>query len=112
MRHIINTKVILVCFLFALGCKSKHIDLPEGIITEDKMINLIADMQLLEAAHKSNSLSNLEQQAMRDTSFTIVLNKHNVTYEEYDSSLRVYTRYPQLFGEMMEKVGDKLNTTQ
>lgn len=98
--------------LLAIGCKSNNIDLPDGILSEEKMINVITDMQLLEAAHKSLSMGNLEQQAMRDTSFAIIFNKHGVTYEQYDSSLRVYTRHPQLFGEMMEQVGDRLNQTQ
>lgn len=76
------------------------------------MVDVITDIQLLEAAHKSLSMGNLEQQAMRDTSFAIVFNKHGVTYEQYDSSLRVYTKYPKLFGEMMEQVGENLNKTQ
>ena len=76
------------------------------------MVEVIKDIQLMESAHKSLSLRSAEQKLMRDTSYTIIFNKHNTTAAEFDSSLRVYTKHPEVFTEIMEEVASQLNSTK
>ena len=76
------------------------------------MVNVITDLQLIEAAHKSLTLGSNIQKPMRDTSYAIVFNKYQTDVASFDSSLRVYTKHPALFSEIMEEVGLKLNSLQ
>ncbi|MFB1003259.1 MAG: DUF4296 domain-containing protein, partial [Bacteroidia bacterium] len=90
MRHIIRTKVILVC-LFTLGtligCKTESEKLPDGIIPKEDMVDVIADIQLVEAAQKQLNVSTSERNVMRDTSYHIIFNKYGIDSALYDSSL-------------------------
>lgn len=107
-----RTKVIVLC-LFTLiaiqGCKSQEAELPDGIISQDKMVQIIADIQLIEAAQKQLSISMDKRDKMRDTSYHIVFNKYAVDSTLFDSSLRVYSRHPQIMSEIMENAAAQLN---
>lgn len=76
------------------------------------MVEVITDLQLIEAAHKSITLGSKVQKPMRDTSYTIVFNKHQTDVATFDSSLRVYTKHPALFSEIMDEVGLRLNRSE
>ena len=86
--------------------------MPDGILTKSQMVDVISDMQLMEAAHRSLTLSSKIQNPMRDTSYTIVFNKHHTDVATFDSSLHVYTKHPKLFSEIMDEVEVKLNSSQ
>ena len=70
----------------------------------------MVDLQLMEAAHKNIKMSGAQQQAMLDTSFQIVFNKHETSWAEYDSSMKAYTLHPAMFAEMLDEVGTRLNS--
>lgn len=91
------------------GCKKSHNELPNGVLSKQQMIEIVTDIQKLEAAHKSITISRKEQSKMKDTSYAIVFNKYNTTALEFDSSLRVWTRYPEEFATIMEQVNKNLN---
>ena len=76
------------------------------------MVEIITDLQMVEAAHQLINLNNLEQSELRDTSYYIVYNKHGVTPAQFDSSLKVYSSYPEIFTEMVRKVEHAINTTE
>lgn len=73
------------------------------------MVEIIADVQLVEAAQKQLNVSTGARNKMRDTSYHIIFNKYNIDSTLFDSSLRVYARHPILMSEMMEKVAAQLN---
>ncbi|MBT8327953.1 MAG: DUF4296 domain-containing protein [Bacteroidia bacterium] len=113
MKHNTRTKILLLWFITLIfACKSKEQRLPDGILSKEEMIEVITDLQMIEAAHKSMTLSSNTQKPMRDTSYTIVFNKHQTNVATFDSSLRVYTRHPAMFSEIMEEVGVRLNSTE
>ncbi len=102
--------MIVCCVAIVSACSSDpKYTLPEGILTVDEMIEVITDMQILDAAQKSLPISGLKQKAMKDTTYAIIYAHHNISHELFDSSLRSYTRHPQLMGEIMEKVAEEIN---
>jgi hypothetical protein len=110
--HNFVTKVTLVWFiLFCLSCsQDDNKKLPDGVLNRNRMVLVISDLQLLDAAQKSLT-RNLEiQERMRDTSYTIVFNKYNTTAAQFDSSLRTYSRNPLLLSEIMEDVAKNINS--
>ncbi len=106
-----RTKVILVClftFTILTGCKFENEKLPDGIMTKDRMVDIIADIQLVEAAQKQLNVAISERNAMRDTSYHIIFNKYDIDSALYDSSLHVYSRNPRIMAEIMERVAKKI----
>jgi len=110
--HSFVTKVTLVWFIvFSVGCsQDTSVQLPEGILSKDQMVEVISDLQLLDAAQKSVSIDAKTQERMRDTSYVIVFNKYGTTATQFDSSLRTYARNPLILSELMEEVAKSINT--
>ena len=50
MIHNLRTKILLLWFVIAIASCTQKANLPNGILTEDQMIVVITDIQLLEAA--------------------------------------------------------------
>lgn len=105
---------MVVCYLAIIySCSSNpQRDLPDGILSEEKMIEVITDIQVLDAAQKSLPISGLKQKAMQDTTYAIIYAHHGITHEMFDSSLRSYTRHPELMAELMEKVAENINASE
>jgi hypothetical protein len=113
MRHHIATKILVLCFLIAaFSCNSRNNNLPKGILSEEEMVAVITDLQLIEASHQLLNRTNMDQKSMRDTSYHIIFNQHETTIEQFDSSLKVYTRHPKIFSEIMKTVNENLNQTK
>lgn len=99
----------LVITLLITACSSNKVDIPNGVLPQDKMADVITDFQLLEAVHKDMGLFGIERKKVADTSFVIVFNKHDITMAEFDSSYSFYTSHPDLFEEVMNEVRENLS---
>ena len=49
------------------------------------------------------------QSAMRDTNYLMVFNKYSTTAVQFDSSMRVYTKHPNLMGAILENVSTRIS---
>lgn len=102
----------LILTLTLAACSSNKVDIPKGVLPKDKMAQVVADIQLLEAVHKDMGVFGIERKHISDTSFMIVYNKHKISVEQFDSSYSFYTRHPELFAEVMEEVEENLSKRQ
>ncbi len=96
-------------FVIAIASCTQKANLPNGILTEDEMIDVITDIQLLEAAQSEVNMPFETQNAMRDTNYLMVFNKHSTTALYFDSSMRVYTKHPKLMGAILENVSTRIS---
>lgn len=87
-------------------------EIAEGILEEQQMVEIIADMHVLDAAQRAIPISGSKQVAMKDTTYAIIYAHHGTNHTEFDSSLREYARHPELMGEIMERVAEKINSTK
>ncbi len=83
--------------------------LSDGILSREQMVEVITDIQLLDAAQKSLPISGSKQKRMKDTTYAIIYAHHGIDHTTFDSSLRAYSLYPKLMGEIMENVTEKIN---
>lgn len=83
--------------------------LPEGVLSKEKMVEVITDIQLLDAAQKALPISGAKQKRMKDTTYAIIYAHHDIDHALFDSSLRAYSLNPALMGEIMEEVTQKIN---
>ncbi len=76
------------------------------------MIEVISQLQILDAAQKELGISGVLMSKMQDTTYTIVFNKYNTDIAQFDSSLREYARHPQMLENIMDKVAQNLNKSK
>jgi len=113
MRHNLITNVILLSLFFILyGCNSSEENLPNGILSKKEMVDIITNMQLSDAAQKEVGISGILMGKMQDTSYTLIFNKFNTDFVQFDSSLKVYSAHPKLLENIMGEVTLKLNASK
>ena len=100
MRQIL----LAILVIGLLSCNNDKQPPPSNLLKESKMVDVIVDIQLLEAVHKEIRLFGEEKLRMIDTSYMVVFNKHEVSVVEFDSSYSYYVRNPKLYEKLMEKV--------
>ncbi len=101
--------IAILLFAFIASCQPEKEASDVKILKEDEMIEIIKDIQLLEAAHKDLGIFGVERKALADTSYMIVFNKHGVKASEFDSSYNYYLRNPIKFEKLMTEVERSIN---
>lgn len=84
----------------------------EGILSEEKMVELLVDTHLIDAIL---SADNSRSEVKRDKAlfyYPSVLEKHGVTKAQMDSSIAWYMRNPALYNRIYEKVVKNLENRQ
>ena len=85
---------VLVCFA---ACR------PRGILSSRQMRNVLYDLHRTDAIIQVKGYSyNHDEEVARY--YQVVLDKHNVTKAEFDSSLVWYTDHPQMFTRIYPKI--------
>ena len=95
--------LIIIFFVLSLlaGCSKR----PKGVLSEDKMVNLLVDMEIAEA------YVNTQMSASSDEKIKIgkqVLALHGVTEESLDTTLAWYGRNMDEYSELFEKVDKEI----
>lgn len=107
-----RTKIVVltICVAWAACTTTPTQDFPEGILSQDQMIEVITDIQLINAAQKNIPIAGNKMKAMQDTSYAIIFSHHGTDYATFDSSLRTYSRQPEVMGAIMEQVAEQINS--
>lgn len=110
MRKLIFISSLVI--LLAVACDKEHIEKPDHLIKEKKMIEMLVDVHMAEAAYH----------VMRDDSFVInsstenfyysVLEKHGIQDSVFEKSLIYYAGQPKRFEKMYREVMTQLSTAE
>ena len=103
MKRHIDIIFVLLLFLF-VSCKKQ----PEGVLSENRMVDLLVDVHKSEAvmALNYNKFSNDEKKrAVREAVFM----RHNTTQAEFDSSLVWYGNHIDKYMGVYDRVIERLN---
>lgn len=103
--RILTAFVLVCCFIWCVlmlpGCNKR----PDGILSENEMVDLLTDLQMAEAYFNTKGPgSNIE----RNTLVEAVLKKHNVTHGQLDSTLVYYGRNLDDYSKLYQKVEKNL----
>lgn len=110
IRHIY---IIAIIALFA-ACGSAETDVPKQYIQFDTMVQIMADMQVVEAKGnlaRSGSMIEDNKQALK-TDYEQMFFNHNTTQARFDTSYSYYARNPKLLDKLLEKTIEELNRRQ
>lgn len=128
---------IFLTLLLAFGCSApegpKLPPEPENLIEEEKMVQVLADVHLMEAALGMRSplysqarpkRPGMNPQAIqqmpivqenigtKQMPYFDIFKKHGVTFKQYESSITWYAAQPEILDKMYEKVIEELSAQQ
>jgi hypothetical protein len=97
--------VLIGVFMMLLSCKQEK--LPAGIIEKEKMINLLVDMQIVDAY--LNQVANVDTMLLQAKSrYTYIFKKHAIDSVKFSRSLNYYSLRSIELNEMYQTVIDSL----
>lgn len=100
--------LILLVLLISSGCSKR----PKNILSEDKMVAVMADIQIAEAYERNGSSNDFLQGNHRELLGRGVLMQHGVSIEEMDSTLAWYGRNMDEYSNLYKKIDEELNRRQ
>ena len=101
---------ILLCSLFFACGEKKDIReaantvLPDSLISQEKMIMILADVHLVEAALLLERNDGQQAKDKPGDYYQGIFNKYRISHERYDQNLAYYRENPENFEKMYEKV--------
>lgn len=85
---------------------------PKNILSEDKMVAVMADIQIAEAYERSGEADSYLHGENRELLGRGVLLKHGVSVEEMDSTIAWYGRNMDEYAKLYKKIDEELNRRQ
>lgn len=104
MKIIYVISLILVVF----GCSSNDLERPSDIINDDKLIEILADFHIMDAASKQNRIKNNHKNYVKYKQYLKILKMHKVSKEQFEKSIDFQKQNPKDFEQLYIKVTDRL----
>jgi len=92
--------------LFLNNCVEKA--KPEGLLSEDKMINVLIDIQITEGIASALPIAYDSSQVLYKLLEKEIFIKHQVEDSVFTESLRYYLQYPAIMDQMYAQIIDSL----
>lgn len=100
--------MIVLTLLLGAGCNKR----PRGVLSDDEMVGLIADMQIAELYMQQHN-SGYYNDSIRDSAVQWALDKHGLSKADFDSTMTWYGRniddYLNLFGKVDAELAKRQN---
>lgn len=113
LRPLTMKKILVIFILFLAvftGCDEPPVEKPEKLIERDKMIDMLMDIHLAEAAYTSQR--NRDSMVMNSSSanfYYSILDKHQVQDTVFEKSFVFYASQPRSFEKMYRGAMNQLN---
>ncbi|WP_405400674.1 DUF4296 domain-containing protein [Maribacter sp. Asnod2-G09] len=102
MKHLF---FLVVAMLMLSSCAEELVEKPDNLIPEDKMVAVIKEMAIVNAA-KATNLSKLRENGVEPTSF--IFKKFEIDSAQFVDSDRYYASKPLRYENMYKKVESDL----
>ncbi len=99
---------ILLLFVVLHACKGNEPP-PEGILSEEKMVELLVDIHLAEGIKQTGETTLDRTHLQISDMYQAVFDHHGITEEKFRESFEWYARRELLFDRVYEKVIERLN---
>ena len=102
-------QIFFLTFLLLTSCDSNK--LPEGVLDEQKMVNVIADLTVIDGYMSSLMYTDTLRVEGKNFYATVYKN-HNISKKVFDKSMKYYSAQPILLDSMYSKVNRKLEAKE
>ncbi|NVJ48432.1 MAG: DUF4296 domain-containing protein [Cytophagia bacterium] len=106
---------LLTVVLFVFSCGSDEADLPDGILNQGQMVDLMIDIRIAEGMIGTVSMSLDSADAVFKAMERRIFDKHGIDSLSYVNSYNYYLMHPKLYLDVTDIVIDSLkarNTQQ
>ena len=100
-------RLLMFLMIVLLACSSekpKKEERPESILSQEKMVAILTDVQLIEGAITKKLIDEKEGKKHVKEVYAATFEKHNITKEVFDESMEYY----QKDTEKLEKIYDEV----
>src|SRR5436190_18515032 len=104
-----KTLMFLVFLLIAISCQESMADKPGNLIAEDKMINILSDIAILEAIKVENPGSLTDRNIVPDK---YIYKKYKIDSLQFANSNKYYASDVNNYSKMYEKVSQNIEKKQ
>jgi hypothetical protein len=108
----IMKRLFALCFVivFLLSCKDDIAKINnKGIISRKEFVEILADIHLIDAITDGSDFYNKFGPSDSLVLYSAIFKKHHVTKEEFDSTVSMYIRQPEVYMKVYDEVLLKLN---
>ena len=102
--------MFMLLLLFA-SCENRY-PKPKGMLSEDKMVDILVDVHLTEAILLNESSYGANADSLTPYFNARLFHKHQVSRETFERSLSYYTHHPEEMNSMYEKVFNRISPLQ
>lgn len=105
--------IVICCLLLAVAsCNTR----PEGVLTSEKMEDVLLDISQAEAysvqSGDNNHMAGLKNLDSLSKYYNLIFKKHNITPEQYAKSMDYYRKNPTELDSMFSHISDKAGKIQ
>ncbi len=97
-------QILFLSLFFLAACNKRP---PEGVLDEQKMVNVLADLTIIDGYMSTMTYSDTLRIGGRNYYATVYKN-HNISKVVFDKSMKYYSAQPVLLDSMYSKVAKKL----
>lgn len=102
---------VLFVFLFFFSCSKKEEKIPAGIISKEKMVQLLVDYHLAEAQTQFHSTTD-DAKTLKQSYYKFIFAKHKTDYNKLKKSFDFYSSHPEIFSKIYDDVITELSKKQ
>jgi len=104
--------IVLAIILFShTACKEEKKTLPKDIISKERMVEVITELELVQALSKLKFTSK-ETVKNRELLFQEIFNEFNITEEQFNNSLKYYAQTPIELSKLYDQAIGKIYKIQ
>ena len=100
--------ILFSLLVFTVSCDEKEPQAPDYLITEEKMVEIMVDMHLVETAHNLKLLPPDTTGMVYNETFERVYVTHEITKADFDSSLFYYSTQTEQMNVIYDKILEQL----
>ena len=104
--------ILCITFLYACSSIEDRVDIPDTVLSQEKMAEVMVDIHLLEAALNVSSFSRDQVVVNNINPNSDILKKNNITKKQYNESFDFYSKNPLLLAEVYQLVLNNLSKMQ
>ena len=115
-------RLILISLLFVLVAACDHKDkgfMPERLFTEEEMVDIMTDVQIIEAEinyqkslEKEDNSPDTDYKAMAQSYYDQFFEHHGITDTLFSQNIKYYTERPEVLKRIMDSVVQRLSREQ
>ncbi len=111
MKKIFFYSLIFMASVLA-SCSEKKVEVPVDILSNEKMIAVLTDVEIAEAAKNQHVLMGDTIADFTAASFKFIFDKHKVNAADFQRSMDWYAAHPDMLNKIYEEVVNSLSKKQ